>query len=274
MTQSLAEAHATAARHGPIASVLGKALISLIEPLPGREREYNRWYEDDHAIISALACPWVFGGKRWVATRRLRDMRTPACSAVTDPVDQGCYLATYWILDGRYEDFLAFARPLVVERLTPDGRMKPARKHIFTNDHDYLGAVYRDAAGPRDIHALAYPYAGLGLQVIDAAPATGRDALARWLVEEHLPATLAGASAAMALLFATTAPPRPKPEIDWYDRRLTLLWFLEEPPEMGWHALFGDQDACIAASGLGRVELAAPFMPVLPGTDSYVDELR
>lgn len=259
---------------GPIETKLGKAIISLIEPALGREHEYNRWYEDDHAYISAFALPWVFAGKRWVATRRLRELRTSASNAVAHPIDQGCYLAAYWLIDGRYEDFLAFARPLVTERLVPEGRMKPPRTHVFTNDHEYLGAVYRDPTGPRDIHALSYPYAGLALQVIDAPSAEARPALERWLREEHLPSVLAGSPAAMTLVLAATPPIRPKPGIDWYERRLTLMTFLECEPAGIWADLFATQDARIAASGLGEVELAAPFLPTLPGTDRYVDELR
>ena len=30
----------------------------------------------------------------------------------------------------------------------------------------------------------------------------------------------------------------------------------------------------VTASGFGRVELMAPFIPTLPGTDRYVEELR
>jgi hypothetical protein len=276
MTEPALEDYARLARTGPIASVLGKALISLIEPTPGHDREYNRWYEDDHAIISAYACPWIFAGRRWVATRALRDMRTPARSAIADPVDQGCYLATYWIIAGRYDEFLAWGRSLVAERLLPEGRMKPPRRHVFTNDHDYIGPVYRDAAGPRDIHALSYSFACLGLQVIDTDPAAGRDALARWLMDEHIPGVLArkACPAMMALVFAATPPLRPKEGVDWYGRRLTVLWFIETGPGLAWNDIFAGQDEAIAASGLGRVELCAPFIPVVPGTDIYVDELR
>jgi hypothetical protein len=276
MTEPTLEDYARLARTGPIASVLGKALISLIEPTPGHDREYNRWYEDDHAIISAYACPWIFAGRRWVATRALRDMRTPARSAVADPVGQGCYLATYWIIAGRYDEFLAWGRSLVAERLLPEGRMKPPRRHVFTNDHDYIGPVYRDPTGPRDIHALSYNFACLGLQVMDADPAAGRDALARWLMDEHIPALLArkGCPAMMALVFAATPPLRPKEGVDWYGRRLTVLWFIEAGPDLAWNDIFAGQDEAVAASGLGRVELCAPFIPVVPGTDIYVDELR
>lgn len=274
MTDEERQAYALVGRSGPIETKLGKAIISLIEPAQGEERSYNRWYEDDHAYISAFACPWVFAGKRWVATRQLRALRSSASNAVTDLIDQGCYLAAYWLIAGRYEDFLAFARPLVTERLVPEGRMKPPRTHIFTNDQDYWGAVYRDVSGPRDIHALSYPYPGLALQVIDAPSAEGRDALVAWLRDEHLPGVLSGSAAAMTLIFTATPPIRPKPGIDWYDRRLTLLTFLESEPGEIWPDLFAPQDIRIAASGLGRVELASPFVPTLPGTDRYIDELR
>jgi hypothetical protein len=30
----------------------------------------------------------------------------------------------------------------------------------------------------------------------------------------------------------------------------------------------------VTESGLGRVELVAPFIPTVPGTDTYVDRLR
>lgn len=38
------------------------------------------------------------------------------------------------------------------------------------------------------------------------------------------------------------------------------------------HRLFADER--VAATGLGRVEVLAPFTPTLPGTQTYVDELR
>ena len=52
------------------------------------------------------------------------------------------------------------------------------------------------------------------------------------------------------------------------------MTFLECEPEGVWGDLFEPQDAVIAASGLGQVELSSPFLPTLPGTDRYVDELR
>jgi hypothetical protein len=40
-----------------------------------------------------------------------------------------------------------------------------------------------------------------------------------------------------------------------------------------WPVFAATRDA-VASAGVGRVELAAPFLPTIPGTDTYVDELR
>ena len=37
---------------------------------------------------------------------------------------------------------------------------------------------------------------------------------------------------------------------------------------------FAGFGAVVEAAGRGRVELSAPFIPTLPGTDTYVDQLR
>jgi hypothetical protein len=259
---------------GPVESRLGRAIISLVEPHVGHEREYNRWYEDDHLIVSAMACPWVFAGRRWVATRALRSLRFPTRGVDKASLDLGCYLAAYWILDGRYEEFLAWARSLVSSRLIPAGRMSPARTHIFTNDQPYVGSVYRDAEGPRDVHALDYPFDGLVMETIDADSATARPELERWLVDEHLPAIIKDSPASMCLMFHTSVPPIPRTSITWYDRRVTLMWFFEGSPVAGWPHMFTGEEQAVRKRNLGHLTLVAPFVPVFPGTNRYVDELR
>jgi hypothetical protein len=58
------------------------------------------------------------------------------------------------------------------------------------------------------------------------------------------------------------------------DRRVTLVHFLEEDPRVHWATLFSYHGDQVQQSGLGRVELCAPFVAVVHGTDLYVDELR
>lgn len=250
---------------GPDATALGSAFITLVEPHPGHEHAYNRWYEDDHFYAGAMAFPWWFAGRRWVATRALRDLRFPADSSVAQPVDAGCYLGTYWITDGRHRDQWQWLGA-TVKRLSSEGRMFAERTHVHTMYYDVAGSVRGN--GPRDFQALDHPYAGLVIEVLEA---DDRPALMRWLEAERAPSVGAG------LCVWFTPHPRPPDDELWFDtphadpRRLLVLWFLEHDPREGWSVFAHD---AAAAAGVGRAEFVAPFIPTRIGTDDYVDELR
>jgi len=72
---------------GPYDTKIGAALITLVEPHVGHERAYNRWYEDDHFYSGAMAMPWMFAGRRWVATADHQALRYPEPSAIADPAE-------------------------------------------------------------------------------------------------------------------------------------------------------------------------------------------
>lgn len=63
-------------------------------------------------------------------------------------------------------------------------------------------------------------------------------------------------------------------QVEGVGTRLTLLWFLQRDPRENWRDHFADLDTGAAASGLGSVRFVAPFIPTVPETDRYVDELR
>ncbi len=261
---------------GPYPAAIGSALITMVEPHEGHDYAYNRWYEDDHFYSGAMAMPWMFAGRRFVAPRELQALRYPADSAVAQPLSAGKYISLYWITEGRYEDHLRWT-VATNQRLLPDGRIYLDRSHVYTSFQEYRGEVYRDTNGPRALHSLDYPYQGLVLEVVDAPEGGDRDALDSWLRAELLPSRMAGSPAAMTLVFAPMPLPPDRmayvedaPEIA---RRLTLLSFTEVPPADCW-SVFEGAGGAVDASGLGRVELAAPFLPTLPGTDTYVDRLR
>ncbi|MFI5042410.1 MAG: hypothetical protein ACHQNA_11285 [Acidimicrobiales bacterium] len=262
---------------GPYDARLGSALITLVEPHPGHDAAYNRWYEDDHFIAGAMAMPWMFSGRRWVATTALQALRIPADSTVAVPIEAGKYLSTYWITEGRHEDHLRWT-VATNKRLLADGRVYLERTHVYTSFQRYRGASYRDEAGPRDIHALEYPYGGLVLEIIDADDRAGREALLSWLAAERVPDTLAGSPIAMCLYFEPMPLPADKmdyvKDVEGVDNRLTLLWLTEGDPTGPWATVFAGAAEQLRAAGLGRLELAAPFVPTLPGTDRYVDQLR
>ncbi|MFJ6657750.1 hypothetical protein ACIQNG_15465 [Streptomyces sp. NPDC091377] len=270
--------YADLAAVGPYGVRPGHALITLVEPHPGHEYAYNRWYEDDHYYAGAMAMPWMFAGRRWVATRELRALRRPERSAVADPVTAGCYLSTYWITEGRHADHMRWT-VAINQRLNRDARVYRDRTHVLTAFQDRIATVYRDgAAGPRDTHALDHPYAGLVLQVVDAPSAEQRDDLADRLTARLLPRRLAGSPAALVTVFRPVPLPGDRmtyvKQVEGVDTRLTLLWFLESDPRESWDTLFTGVDEELAATGAGRLELLAPFIPTVPGTDRYVDQLR
>src|SRR5436190_5574329 len=210
---------------GPYEVRIGSALITMVEPNPGHERAYNRWYEDDHFYAGAMAMPWMFAGRRWVAPRHLQRLRYPADSAIAQPLNQGCYLSVYWITAGRYDDHIRWT-VATNQRLGPDGRVYNDRTHVYTAFQSYDGCVYRDADGPRDIHALDYPFGGLVLEVVDAV-GVDRDGLWSWLRDEHIPGVLRGSAVAMCLAFHPMPLPADRQsfvrDLPGLDRRLTLL---------------------------------------------------
>ncbi|WP_030341731.1 hypothetical protein [Streptomyces sp. NRRL S-1022] len=272
------ERYAELAAVGPYGVRPGHALITLVEPHPGHEYAYNRWYEDDHYYAGAMAMPWMHAGRRWVATRELQFLRYPEKSAVARPVTAGCYLCTYWITAGRYDDHMKWT-VAINRRLNRDARVYHDRTHVLTAFHDHETTVYRDgAAGPRDVHALDHPYAGLVLEVVDTDSPGQRAELLRWLRDRHLPRRLTGSPSALVTVFRPTPLPGDRmtyvKQVEGVDTRLTLLWFLERDPRECWEEHFRGLDDQVAESGLGRVELAAPFIPTVPGTDRYVAELR
>jgi len=264
---------------GPYDVAIGGALISMVEPHVGHEVAYNRWYEDDHYYSGALAMPWMFAGRRFVATRDLQLLRQPESSPVAQPVTAGAYLHLYWISRGRMDDHIRWTSS-TNHRLRADGRIHLERTHVYTSFQDYIGARYRDVEGARDIHSLDHPYLGVVMEIVDVDGGRSREELTAWLEAEHLPALQGAAHSPVAqtLLFA----PRPLPEdkqpdvadIPGLDRRVTVLHFLDEDPRLQWTTRFGESEAAIARSGLAKLALVAPFIPVLHGTNTYVDQLR
>ena len=111
--------------------------------------------------------------------------------------------------------------------------------------------------------------------MIDAPDADAREQLLEWLGRERVPPT--GSPVAMGTVFAPMPLPADKQpyvkDVEGVDTRLTVLWFTEGDSLDAWDEVAGAGDL-VTASGLGRVELMAPFIPTLPGTDRYVDELR
>ena len=263
-------------------------LYTLVDPNPGHEVAYNRWYERDHLYSGCMVGPWLFAGRRWVATRPLKDLRFPTDApddaAVARPVDAGSYLATYFIHKGHEAEHFAWANKQVFE-LYDNGRGFDERTHAHTSLYFHVGTDRRDPDGVPTHIALDHPYSGLVSVHVDRADGVAHPEYAAWFSEDVAPVLFEdrsdgspspvdqvqhwrpiipkGAEGAAPMELGTGPGTR--------QRSMALLFLTAEPAEV-WDRVL-DLAARIDASGLAAVRLAAPFVPTIPGTDTYTDQL-
>ena len=252
---------------------LGHAMVTMIEPThdPAELAEYNRWYEFDHAYSGVMIGPGAFAFRRWVATRALKDLRYPNPSTVAEPVDMGSFIAAYWFLDGSVEEHFQWSFA-AMPGLVAAGRMNPNRTHVSTSLYDLCHVVNRAGWPVAGQIALDHPYQGMVAMWTDRADDASLDALAEWIGGTLAPKVLAG-PVAQAITFA----PRDMPGVPnsgvGVGTRLLTMFFVQADPREAWAAHFTGLDDAVKGSGLGTVGLVAPFIPVIPGTNTYLDEL-
>jgi len=255
---------------------LGSALFSLIEPQPGHAREFNRWYERDHFYAGCMIGANVFSGRRWVATRALKALRWPVQQPLY-PAGSGSLLALYWILRGTHAATVDWA-VAQVNGLHAQQRMDKARENIYSAFLQHLWSAERDTDGVPPELALEHPFPGLGVFVVErdaradagAFEARARDAL--------LPGWLQDSSTALVVCLKPeplpAGSPGNVPRADAVAEALRYVWlaFLDADPAPGWSERVAALDASLA-HGEGRLGWAAPFIPTVPGTDRFMDEL-
>ena len=258
---------------------VGSALFTLVDPVKGHEVAYNRWYERDHFYAGCMIGPWLFAGKRWVATREMKDLRFPkGDTPVASPHDAGSYLATYWVHEGHHQEHFDWASDQVVW-LYENERGFAERTHRHTVLLERPSAHYRDADPVPVELAFDHPYQGLVVVAVDPSEGGDDAALGDYLESTALPALMKGSGIASMISWRYVsdnsntgrAPmdlgmPAGPPE-----RRLQMF-FLDAPPTEVWDRVRRYAED-IEASGQGRVGFAAPFLPTLVGTDTYTDQL-
>ncbi len=247
---------------------LGSMLFTLVEPHRGHEVAYNRWYERDHFYAGCMVGPWLFAGRRFVATRPLKDLRFGTEPDLFGPADRGSYLAVYWILEGRHDDHVAWALRQV-QWLHAHGRMYPQRDHVHTLL--YRHAFTASAHGARGVPAalaLDHPFGGLTATLVEPAPGVTPEQ-----VGDYVRATF---EPELELGFTPIPLPADAPVTQEGHERVTgcvlNLSFTAASPDTWWHEQRAAADR-VQADGVGRILWTAPFIPTIPGTDAYTDQL-
>ena len=261
--------------HQPVQ--LGTILFTLVEPHPGHEVAYNRWYERDHFYAGCLIGPGILAGKRWVSTRPYKEVRYPAGSPISPDPMTGSFLALYWVDKGMQDEWGTWGARQVKD-LHKAGRMFAERDHVHTKLYRYLGGGFRDEDGVPPELALDHPYRGLVAMFGEINEGVDPAEVGRWYEEEHFPRALAGSATAMTLVFRPVpipddAPPD-IPRVKEDERRFLHLSFLERDPLEVWDQEFAGHGDELEKTGLARLLWTSPFIPTIPGTDTYTDQLQ
>jgi hypothetical protein len=244
---------------------LGSMLFTLVEPHRGHEVAYNRWYETDHFYAGCMVGPWLFAGRRFVATRPLKDLRFGGDVDRFGGAARGSYVAVYWILDGRHDDHVDWALRQV-HWLHANGRMFAERDHVHTlmYRHEWTRAT---STVPAEL-ALDHPFGGMTATLVRPAPGVSAAELGRFVGERFAPELELGFSP------VPLDPDAPVSQegLDGIEGCLLNLSFTTASPDTWWEEQRAAADV-LAAEGVGELLWTAPFIPTLPGTDTYTDVL-
>jgi hypothetical protein len=247
---------------------LGGALVTLVEPHKGHEVEYNRWYERDHFYAGCMIGAWTISGTRFVATRECKAKRYPADSPITPDPSAGSYLALYWVLAGKFGDWIQWGTNQV-NWLHANDRMFPHRDHIHTLMYKFSSETHATDDGVPTELALDHRYPGLVLVIGELAEGATVDDVSAWFEEQPLNADQRVTFTPVPLL---ADAPKDVPRDTAADRFLQL-YFLEEDPVAVWDERFAGLGDAFGKTGYGRIVFASPFIATIPGTDTYTDQL-
>lgn len=257
---------------------LGQILVSLLEPEPGKAREFNRWYERDHFYAGCMTGAHFFAGRRFIATRELKALRTPASSPTIADTSIGSFLALYWMERGHR----AAAEDWALERvlsLGEAGRMAGGgkRRAVHASFYRLRFAAIRDADGVPPEVALDHGFPGVVLALTERPAEVTAASREAWLRDVYLPEHLPGSPIALCLSFdvlpLSESSPVYTPPPEGAERRGLEIFFLDVAPEEAWSPVFSGYGEALAAAGQGSLAMVAGFLPTVPGTDRYVDEV-
>lgn len=253
--------------------VLGSSLITLVEPHKGHEVAYNRWYERDHMLAGCMVGPWLYSGRRWVATRDEKALRSGSAPDLFGDDDPGTYLAVYFVIDGKQEEHFEWGTRQV-RWLHDNGRMFPERDHVSTSLYKFGWSAGRDHDGVPQELALEHPYSALVLSFVERADGVDWRDLQAWFASQYEAGVAGGIG--QTLLFRPIPMPEGAPVTQKgptnLRQRSVLLRFADVSPAIAMEQADA-VDANFAAAGLGTVQWSSPFRPTIPGTDTYTDIL-
>jgi hypothetical protein len=245
-------------------------MMTIIEPRPGHEVGYNRWYEEDH-LYTHMQGPGVIAATRFVA--RATEKRLRQVDPALDPA-RGAFLAVYWFVgDGSVHRAWRESGALAPR----PGSSYPERDYVY----GFLGQLaFSSRRKGYDVPielALDARFPHLVLSIVDLPPSCDHDRAALAYAENYRQLVAEPASpVALAVGFFGQPQPNPVDPSAPYDaaEKIVVLSFCDDDPTARWDDVAVAHREAVAAAGIGRLVWLSPFVPTVVGTDTYMDELR
>jgi hypothetical protein len=249
-------------------------VYTLVDVHDGHDAQFEDWYENDHFYAGGVLAPYVLSGRRWYASRALRESRfvSPACP-LSDSY-AGTNLATYFLTAGGLRSFYEWINPQL-GTLRAAGRMFADRTHVNTDGYRLERVLSFAGASAVPAHVAGdHPFACLFVAYVDASGQDEPDD------STTLPAgTLAlslrpnvGSLTPASLGLVGTQPGMDFPRVADVPVRLVMAFLTQAPgATREWSADLAHRVARLTGS---TVVWGGGFCPVVPGSRAHLAELR
>lgn len=249
-------------------------VYTLVDVHAGQDARFEDWYENDHFYAGGVLAPYVLSGRRWYASRALREARFAAPACPLPDAFAGTNLATYFVTAGGLRSFYDWINPQLAT-LRAGGRMFAGRTHVNTDGYRLENVLRFDGASAVPAHVVGdHPFAGLFVAYLDASgggqPDQGVTLPAGTLALSLRPN--AGSLTTQSLGLAAAQPGMDFPRLGGEPVRLVLAFLTEAPvASPDWSA---DLAGRVARATGSTAIWGGGFRPVVPGSRAHLADLR
>ena len=258
----------------PFDVALEGVVYTLVDVHDGHDLQFEKWYESDHFYAGGVLGPYVLSGRRWYASKMLRDTRYVSADCPLPDPYAGTNLGTYFLVTGGLAGFYDWINPQLMQ-LRSQGRMFADRTHVNTDGYRLERQL--DFAGASEVAphvALDHPFPGLFVTYLDPnTPAEPGESVA--LPPGSLSLSFrpnAGSVSQESLGLAPAQPGMAFPSVGSEPVRVVLTFLTERPSTAtAWST---DLAQCVGRLANARPLWGGGLLPVVPGSRAHLADLR
>lgn len=249
-------------------------VYTLVDVHDGYDADFERWYESDHFYAGGVLAPYVLSGRRWYASRALRENRFVATDSPFPDPTAGTNLATYFLTVGGLRGFYGWINAQLLT-LRTHGRMFAHRTHLNTDGYRLEQNLEFEGASTVPPHVVGdHPFAGVFVTYLDASGDRAPEPIA-----SPPPGTLAlsfrpnvGSLTNESIGLSDAAPGMSIPPVGGAPIRVVMCFLRDEPrAERQWSVELADRVARLTGS---RALWGGAFLPVVAGSRDHLSQIR